>query len=87
MQFLLGYFGEVMVEPCGRCDQCEAGTAARFEPARSPFPLGAAVEHVEFGRGSVSDVADGKVTVLFEEVGYRTLDPEIVKERALLRQV
>jgi len=47
--------------------------------------VGLAVEHPEFGRGSVTDLEEGKVTVLFEEVGYRTLDPEIVEEKNLLR--
>jgi ATP-dependent DNA helicase RecQ len=44
------------------------------------------VEHAEFGRGSVTDIEEGKVTVLFEEVGYRTLDPDIVAEKQLLRE-
>jgi ATP-dependent DNA helicase RecQ len=86
MQFLLGYFGEQLTEPCGHCDRCEAGTATPQEPARSPYALGAAVEHAEFGRGSVTDIEEGKVTVLFEEVGYRTLDPDIVAEKQLLRE-
>jgi ATP-dependent DNA helicase RecQ len=27
-QFLLGYFGGTLDEPCGFCDTCDAGTAA-----------------------------------------------------------
>ena len=87
MQFLLAYFGEQMEEPCGRCDRCAAGTGKRQPSPHSPFALGAAVEHVEFGRGSVTDVEEGRVTVLFEEVGYRTLDPDIVEEKELLHEV
>ena len=26
-QFLLGYFGEQLVEPCGNCDRCAANAA------------------------------------------------------------
>jgi ATP-dependent DNA helicase RecQ len=86
MQFLLGYFGERMEDLCGHCDRCAAGTATRHEPARSPYDLGAVVEHAEFGRGTVTDVEEGKLTVLFEEVGYRTLDPDIVVAKQLLRE-
>jgi ATP-dependent DNA helicase RecQ len=87
MQFLLGYFGEQMIDPCGHCDRCEAGTATRLEAVDSPYDVGASVVHPEFGRGSVTDLEEGKVTVLFEEVGYRTLDPQIVEEKQLLREV
>jgi ATP-dependent DNA helicase RecQ len=84
MQFLLGYFGEQLIEPCGHCDRCEAGTSTRLEPTETPYAVGTAVEHAEFGRGAVTDTEEGKLTVLFEEVGYRTLDPEIVEEKHLL---
>ena len=87
MQFLLGYFGEQLIEPCGHCDRCEAGTSTAHDTAQAPYPMGTVVEHAEFGRGSVADVEEGKLTVLFEEVGYRTLDPEIVEEKNLLRAV
>ena len=40
--------------------------------------------HEEFGNGTVLDVEPDKVTVLFENVGYRTLDLGIVQEHGLL---
>src|SRR3954470_3276723 len=86
MQFLLGYFGEQMIDPCGHCDRCEAGTATRQDTVDSPYALGASVVHPEFGRGSVTDLEEGRLTVLFEDVGYRTLDPAIVEEKQLLRE-
>ena len=43
-------------------------------------------EHPHFGRGSVVDVEAGTVTVLFDDVGYRTLDREIVEDMELLRE-
>jgi ATP-dependent DNA helicase RecQ len=85
MQFLLGYFGEQLLEPCGHCDRCEAGTSTRYDPGQTPYAVGTAVEHPAFGPGAVTDTEEGKLTVLFEEVGYRTLDPEIVEEKHLLR--
>src|SRR3954453_1590977 len=86
MQFLLGYFGEQMIDPCGHCDRCEAGTATRQDTVDSPSALGASVVHPEFGRGSVTDLEEGRLTVLFEDVGYRTLDPAIVEEQQLRRE-
>ncbi|MFR0656713.1 RecQ family zinc-binding domain-containing protein, partial [Pantoea sp. SIMBA_079] len=29
-QFLLGYFGEELPEPCGNCDTCTSGSAYRW---------------------------------------------------------
>jgi ATP-dependent DNA helicase RecQ len=86
MQFLLAYFGEHMPDLCGRCDTCIAGTAAAHvqQPTETPYAVGADVVHERFGPGSVVDVDGGTVTVLFEEVGYRTLDADIVARKGLL---
>ena len=88
MQFLLAYFGEQMTEVCGRCDTCEAGTAQAASHAvrsvETPYAVGADVVHRAFGPGSVVDVDDETVTVLFDEVGYRTLDAGIVERKGLL---
>ena len=40
-QFLLGYFGEDLAEPCGSCDTCADGTALAGAPdgdAQPPPP-------------------------------------------------
>jgi ATP-dependent DNA helicase RecQ len=85
MQFLLAYFGEQMSRVCGRCDTCAAGTAQSSEPADSaPYDVGADVVHQSFGPGSVVDVDGDMLTVLFDEVGYRTLDAGIVERKGLL---
>jgi ATP-dependent DNA helicase RecQ len=88
-QFLLGYFGEALPEPCGHCDTCDSGSAqaerdeakarqpaarrGRRGAARAPFPLNAAVTHREWGPGTVMRVEPDRITVLFESVGYKTL--------------
>ena len=61
---LLGYFGENLPGPCGHCDTCRAGTAddAEVDESSAPFPAGAVVDHVEWGRGSVVDVEDDRLT-------------------------
>ncbi len=83
--FILGYFGEDAGEPCGHCDHCEAGTAVP-EPAADAtrYRPQSRVSHPQFGEGTVMDVADDTVTVLFEGAGYRTLALEIVEGEHLL---
>ena len=85
-QVLLAYFGEDLAEPCGSCDTCADGTAyeqRRLEQA-SAFEANATVRHEEFGAGTVLD-DDGQVlTVLFDDVGYKTLSVAVVREQGLL---
>jgi ATP-dependent DNA helicase RecQ len=95
-QFLLGYFGEDLPEPCGNCDTCEDGSA---DPSPSeendgsaaagdaePFPLNSRVEHSEWGPGLVMRHDDDTLTVLFEQEGYKTLSRKTVLERGLLER-
>ena len=85
-QFLLGYFGEELASPCGNCDTCDAGTA-REQPAEqetSRFRLNSAVEHREWGRGLVMSVEQDRLTVLFDDTGYKTLALAAVEDHDLL---
>jgi ATP-dependent DNA helicase RecQ len=82
-EYLLNYFGEAFEAPCGRCDNCEAGIVA--DDAEMPFPLGSAVEHGEWGAGVVQRYEGDKITVLFEELGYKTLALPLVVESGVLR--
>jgi ATP-dependent DNA helicase RecQ len=87
-QFLLGYFGEQLEEPCGNCDNCSAGTAQEQPAAHdvdSPFPAETPVEHTEWGNGVVMRVEEDRITVLFDDVGYKTLALAAVLENGLLR--
>jgi ATP-dependent DNA helicase RecQ len=86
---LLRYFGEDLDAPCGSCDTCRAGTAAdaATDEAGVPFPAGAEVEHTEWGRGAVSAVEGDRLTVFFEEHGYKTLALDTVIENDLLSRV
>jgi ATP-dependent DNA helicase RecQ len=84
-EFLVGYFGEPLGERCGLCDSCRAGTAP--EPSGgegSPHAVSARVRHEEFGTGVVTDIEADRLTVLFDEVGYRTLSLELVAQQGLL---
>ena len=86
-QFLLGYFGEHLGQPCGGCDTCAAGTAQRRPRQGGLFTLNDAVKHELWGGGVVTAVEEDRLTVLFEEVGYRTLSLDAVEDRKLLRPV
>jgi ATP-dependent DNA helicase RecQ len=90
-QFLLGYFGEQLDEPCGNCDSdtCsgtpEERAAAAEARAHTPFPVETPVEHTEWGNGVVMRVEDDRLVVLFDDVGYKTLGLAAVTEHDLLR--
>jgi ATP-dependent DNA helicase RecQ len=82
-EYLLNYFGEAFDAPCGSCDNCEAGIVVA--DAEMPFPLGSGVEHAEWGHGVVQRYEGEKLTVLFDDVGYKTLDTKLVIDGGLLR--
>jgi ATP-dependent DNA helicase RecQ len=83
--YLLSYFGERVAELCGSCDNCVAGLAEEpVADSGGPFRLQSDVRHPEFGDGVVTDLEDDRLTVLFEDVGYKTLSLELVQEQGLL---
>ncbi|HEX7002697.1 MAG TPA: ATP-dependent DNA helicase RecQ [Trueperaceae bacterium] len=82
--YLLSYFGESYDPPCGNCDRCEAGQVAEGHED-GPYPIGSQVMHESFGDGQVVRYEEGKVVVLFDEIGYQTLALDIVRERGILR--
>jgi ATP-dependent DNA helicase RecQ len=84
-QLLLAYFGEQLSGPCGHCDNCADGVAD-VEPvtAQHPFPVNSAVNHAQWGAGLVMGYADDRMTVLFDDVGYKTLSVPVVMKQGLL---
>ena len=86
-QFLLGYFGEQLDDPCGNCDTCSDGSAAQVAGGADDVPFAAEtpVEHSEWGPGVVMRVEEDRLVVLFDEVGYKTLGIAAVMENELLR--
>jgi ATP-dependent DNA helicase RecQ len=86
--FLLGYFGEDFTPPCGNCDNCDAGHGEELDDeSGSALATGARVAHEEWGEGTVGTVENGQITVVFDGVGYKTLDEQLVAERELLKPV
>jgi ATP-dependent DNA helicase RecQ len=84
--FLLGYFGEEFEPPCGNCDNCDAGHGAAGD-TEGGWRAGERVAHDEWGEGTVGGVDDGHITVVFDTVGYKTLDAGLVEERGLLKRL
>jgi ATP-dependent DNA helicase RecQ len=91
-QFLLGYFGEDLPEPCGNCDTCTDGSAyaedyddaAAAAAGGDPFPLQASVVHKEWGPGLVMRHEEDTITVLFEQEGYKTLSRKALADGTIL---
>jgi ATP-dependent DNA helicase RecQ len=93
-QLLLSYFGEQAPAFCGNCDVCdrrppgwaETAAAAARVPAGGEhrFAPGIAVRHATWGLGEVQRVEDGHLVVLFDQVGYKTLALDVVRDRQLL---
>ena len=94
-QFLLGYFGEQLDVPCGRCDGCDredepSATGGGRREATPPAGQGELYEpndrvrHAEWGAGTVMRTEADRLVVLFEQVGYKTLSLTALREGDLL---
>ncbi|MFI9150492.1 RecQ family ATP-dependent DNA helicase [Streptomyces sp. NPDC053367] len=94
-QYLLGYFGEQLDAPCGRCDVCERedehpATRAGQQDAAPPaghhgtYEPNDRVRHAEWGAGTVMRTEADRLVVLFEQVGYKTLSVTAIEEGDLL---
>jgi ATP-dependent DNA helicase RecQ len=85
-RFLLRYFGEPIEDPCGRCDNCDAGLSSAARDGQA-FGLGTRVEHRTWGGGVVLDDEGDRLTVLFDDAGYKELLTSAVHAEKLLSVV
>ena len=87
-EFLLGYFGEKIADLCGVCDNC-VDEVALETPDDEGRGVPAAVKGATRGvrRGHGTDLEEDRITVLFDDVGYRTLSLELVEEQGLLERL
>ncbi len=86
-EYLLNYFGEEFDDPCGYCDNCDAGISVEEDESAEPFPINTWVTHAAWGEGMVLRYEGDKMVVLFESVGYKTLSVPIVTGNQLLQVV
>jgi ATP-dependent DNA helicase RecQ len=100
-QFLLGYFGEHLPQPCGNCDACREAAqdsgpgrvlqgvnhdgGPAGEGADVPFPVQSPVMHKKWGAGLVMRYEEDVITVLFDQEGYKTLSRKAVVKGKLLK--
>ncbi|MDX2098161.1 MAG: ATP-dependent DNA helicase RecQ [Leptolyngbyaceae cyanobacterium bins.59] len=85
-QYLLGYFGEMLETPCGFCDNCKAGLVVEEAPGLRPYPVGSRVIHKQWDGGMVMRYEGNKIVILFDQVGYKTLDTQMALLRGLLKR-
>jgi ATP-dependent DNA helicase RecQ len=82
--YVLGYFGEPYDPPCGCCDICDAGGGEPAPRRQAGWEVGDRVAHARWGAGTVQRLEDGRLTVVFDGVGYKTLDAAAVAGGDLL---
>ncbi|WAL59152.1 RecQ family ATP-dependent DNA helicase [Thermocoleostomius sinensis] len=94
-QYLLNYFGEKFAGPCTTCDNCKASITqddAKTQETETtqhqqPYPVDSRVKHKSWGEGTVMRYEGETIVVLFEQVGYKTLDVRTAILRQLLQRV
>jgi ATP-dependent DNA helicase RecQ len=92
-EYIMNYFGEVYdVHACTMCDnsarRADLGPVESAPPeSDGPFAVGVGVRHEGWGDGIVERVTHDTVTVLFDAVGFKTLDLALVRERGLLEPI
>lgn len=90
-QTLLSYFGDYLPGPCGNCDRCRAAAEGEIAESElsgggeSAIAVGASVAHQDWGNGVVLEGDSDRITVLFDDYGYRTLSVAAVHNKDLLQ--
>ena len=97
-EYIMNYFGEAYdPSQCQMCDnslthtasvgQASVGQTPGNQAPDGPFSIGELVRHASWGQGLVERTTADSVTVLFDDVGFKTLDVELVQRKGLLEPV
>jgi ATP-dependent DNA helicase RecQ len=81
-RLILELLGEPAYEPCGNCDNCDAGHGGRVDDV--PFAIGSSVSHAEWGTGTVEQYEEDRITLRFDRSGFKTLALDVAMDRGLL---
>jgi ATP-dependent DNA helicase RecQ len=84
-EYLLNYFGQEYDDPCNYCDNDEAGISVPEDEGAEPFPINSRVTHAVWGEGMVQRYEGDTMVVVFDEVGYKTLAVDVVRETGALK--
>ncbi|HEX7166173.1 MAG TPA: RecQ family ATP-dependent DNA helicase [Acidimicrobiales bacterium] len=86
-EYLLNYFGEQVGGSCGNCDNCVGSAADDHSDGAAivPFAPDTRVVHTAWGEGLLVRADADTITVLFDEVGYKTMSLRLVIDQDLLR--
>jgi ATP-dependent DNA helicase RecQ len=81
--FILTYFGQHYLGPCGNCDNDRHPSATRHW--KEPLPVGARVTTPHWGDGTIQRYDGDQVTILFDDHGYRDVEVSTLLNNNLLR--
>jgi ATP-dependent DNA helicase RecQ len=82
-EYLLNYFGEQVGGSCGNCDNCE-GERTHEDDRAVPFAADTRVVHKLWGTGLLVRADGDTITVLFDDVGYKTLSLRLLLDQDLI---
>ena len=83
-QFLLGYFGEQLRRAVRQLRHLRRRHGSGPPRGERPFPAQQRRRHAEWGYGVVMSCEQDRLTVLFDQVGYKTLALAAVERQKLL---
>jgi ATP-dependent DNA helicase RecQ len=87
-EYLLNYFGEQVGGTCGNCDNCARlgadGERTADDDLAVPFAADTHVVHRVWGSGLLVRADGDTITVLFDDVGYKTLSLRLLLEQDLI---